>query len=101
MSQFSSVRGVVPGHLKSEVLLDTRKAVRLEGKVGNVEAVIEGDLVVAVTPLSNDTTAAIFVNDVKVFGAQPFETPAQQKAFKQLCDDVVKHVKKGTLDKIV
>ena len=90
MSQFTSVRGVNPDLTNSKVLLDTREAVRIDERDDGVaESVIRGNLVVAVTPKGNDGTASIFVNDVKVYAAQPYSTDDDKKAFKALCKKAV------------
>lgn len=89
MSEFTDVRGLRPELTVSRVLVDTRHAVVVEGKGGNVESVIEGDLVVAVLPKGNDGTASIFVNDEKVYAAFPYETEEDQRAFADLCDKVI------------
>ena len=91
MSQFTPVRGVVPGLTNSEVLLDTRTAVAVAERADGVfESVIEGDLVVAVTPKGNDGTASIFINDEKVYAAQAYATNEDKAAFAKLCKKVVK-----------
>ena len=91
MSQFTTVRGVNPDLTDSEILLDTRRAELVTDRADGVaESVVVGDLVVAVTPKGNDGTASIFVNDEKVYAAQPFKTVEDKKAFKALCKKVVK-----------
>jgi hypothetical protein len=90
MSQFTSVRGVNPEITDSEVLLDTRKAVLVKDRVDGVaESVVEGDIVVLVTPKGNDGNASIYVNDHAVANAWPVD-----KA-KSATEQVVKLVKKG------
>lgn len=90
MTQFSSTRGLVPEVTNSEVLLDTRKFVAAEGKLGNVVPEAKGDLVVAVTPVGNDGTASIFVNGEKVHAALPYSSKSDRVAFVALCKKVVK-----------
>ena len=96
MSQFTTVRGVNPDVAESTILLDTREAVRVDDRVDGVaDAVIEGDLVVLVTPVGNATRASIYVNEQPVANAWPVEK-AEKEAKR-----VVKLVKKGkTADEI-
>ena len=90
MSQFTPVRGVAGELVDSTVLLDSRESVRLDDRTdGVVDSVIVGDLIVAVTPRGNDGTASIFINDEKVYAAQPYNTPAQVEAFAALCEKVL------------
>lgn len=67
MTQFTSHRGNNSPTTKTEVLLDTRKAVFDDPKntQGGVTRV-EGDLVVKVHPVGNTGTYNLFVNGEKV-----------------------------------
>ncbi len=82
VQQFSSPRGERSPSTEREVVLDSRKAVR----VGD-EAVLEGDTVVIVWDTESDT-ASIFVNDEGVARAIPARTDDEVEDVRALAEEL-------------